>query len=139
MPSQTYYFRAYDEDGSVGGELSFTLAPPDTYAEPTFGQHVENMTHYRWRIPVIAMELPGPYFDVAPATVFFGVMFFFMYAGIWISGKNTLMPTVLGMMTASMILYTGTTSIGMPPEFVHIGQGLLIASFAGIIFWLFKR
>lgn len=139
LPGKKFYYRAIDANGDRGSEASFTLLPPVTYAEPTFGQHVENITRYRWRIPIIATEIPGPYTDVTPLTAFTGMMFFFLYAGIWISGRNVFYPVVVFGTTSFFMMMVSMTSFGMPPEFINLSQGIFIASIAGVIFWLFKR
>ena len=133
---QTVYYAAVDANGDRGAEATVAILPVTQWVEPTYGQHLANITRYRYGIPIISQELGGPYFDVTPIMVFSGLMFFFVFAGIWISGRSTLYPSVIFGATSFLIF---TVTPGIAPEIVQIAQGIFIASIAGIVFFIFKR
>jgi hypothetical protein len=132
----TVYYRAVDPNGNRGAEATVAILAVTISPEPTFGQHIQNVTKYRYAPRVLAAEIGGPFFDVTPIMVFSGLMFFFLYGGIWISGKSTFYPTLLFGMTSFLIF---AISPGLPPEFSDFAMGILIASFAGVVFWFLKR
>ena len=136
ISGQTVYYRAVDANGNRGNEATVVLLPVTQWAEPTFGQHLRNVTQYRYSLPVFGNEIVLYFSDVTPLVAFSGLMFFFLFAGIWISGRSTFYPSVI---FGSMSVLIFTISPGLPPEFVQAAQGIFIACIAGIVFWLFKR
>jgi hypothetical protein len=132
----TVYYRAVDPNGDRGAEQTVSLLAVTPNTEPTFGQHLRNVTRYRYAPRVFAAEIGGPFADVTPITIFSGLMFFFLYSGIWISGRSTFYPTLLFGLSSFLIW---VISPGLPAEFTDIATGILIASIAGVIFFLLKR
>ena len=66
------------------------------------------------------------------------VLFFFIFAGYWLKPRDILIPCFLAMLSGGAI-WLGSSSLGVPPEFTSIGQGLMYAAVAGIaVSWFTK-
>jgi len=138
----TFYFRACDMTG-CGNQLSFTTDPLTPQPQTTFGAGIDNITRSQFDIMVLAKESIGGYFWVAPgnlSVVIWGLLFFAIYIGLWIRERDVLVPTILGLISGTFIMWGDTgLGLGIAPEFVSIAQGIAYASLAGIILGFIKR
>jgi len=136
----TVYYRAVDSDGTMGNELSVTLLPIVTHAEPTFGQHMRNITKSRWSVPVTVAEIFGPYFDTVPMAVFTTLMMFMLFAGLVVSGKSVMYAFTLFAIISSIMVGGGVIGyLQLSPEAFHMAQVIAAVTIAGMAFTWLKR
>jgi hypothetical protein len=139
MACRTFYFRWSNATHTSTVERFFTMAtvgyvPPPTFANPyqTIRQGGLNIT----KLPFVATT---PYTDLMGNQMVWGLIFAFVFIGYWIMQEDITIPVILGLITSGSLLYGGTLSLGIPPEFVNIAQSLLIISVIGLVYTLFRK
>lgn len=137
IAGQKYYVRACDTTG-CGAEVFATLAAATPAPQPTFGYIYQNLTESGFDPVIVAYDAVQPYFWVAPQPVIWGLLFFFMFAAMWMRGRDVLIPSILGMI-AGFVAFNPTYGVAIPAVFVGMSQGIVYASMAGIIMSIFKR
>ena len=138
---QTYYFKACDVTG-CGAELSFTMLAVTPIPTGTWGNIAQNITDNRF-IPlnviwnsVQAYSMP----EVGGLTMLFGLLFAGVFIAMWLRVRGTATATPFAIIMTSLFLGSaGLLVVGLPPEFVQVGQAMLIISLAGtFVAWTFK-
>lgn len=139
MGGQEFYYRACDVTG-CGAELSFTMAVVTPQPQTTFGYIYQNVTESGFDPVLIGANAMEPYmWPVAPATsIVWGLVFLFIFAGLWMRGRDVTIPVMLGFIVGFIAL-NPSYGIGVPAPFAGIAQGIVYASLAGIIMVLFKK
>lgn len=150
QPSTHYYVSACDQTGcdSTGVELTTLAITP--IPQTTFGTAITNMTKSKFNILYITYNIVTPYTWLSPSsdtetttmflTIIFGMMFFFIYVGLWLRTRSVATPVVIGLLTSSFILFTNQgLNLGIPVEFQSIAQALLYASLGGILLTFMKK
>lgn len=137
LTGTTYYAKACDQTG-CGAAVSFTtLAATPTnrtyYSEGlnTIMQSGFNMTQ---AVPIIW----SPYSSVMTAPVMWGLLFMFIFAAMWLRQRDIVVPMTIAMIAGALI-WSGTSALGVPPEWADLGMGLMYAGFAGVVFSWFTR
>ena len=146
-PSTTYYAACCDSSGCDSTPISFTTSAYTPLATSTLGNAIDNMTRSRFNILYIPEHILTPYAWVFPEdervmglTVVFGVMFFFVYVGLWLRTRSVATGIVMGLLTASFVLFANEgLNLGIPVEFQAVAQGLLYASMAGVFLAFLKK
>jgi hypothetical protein len=150
MPSTTYYFTACSVTyGCAWNTLSFTTLALVPIPTSTLGNAITNMTKSRFNLLYLPANIAIPYGWLFPSDassqstalmIVFGMMFFFIYVGLWLRTRSVATGVIIGLLTSSFILFADQgLMLGIPPEFSAIAQGLLYASLAGILLaWLKK-
>lgn len=146
-----YYYRACDANG-CGNEHAFTTASVTPMPTTTLGYIFENLTETQFDIMFIPKNIIAPYSDWIEPTgqennglilsIVFGVLFFAIFAGMWMSGRSTFVPGMVGLIASGLLWGTGGAGglgILIAPEFVAVAQGIMVASFAGVIMGMIKR
>jgi len=144
--STTYYAAACDETG-CGNVVSFTTLPPTPLAVSTLGYAVTNMTQSKFNILFLVIDIFIPYAWLFPANlattgivIVCGMLFFFIYVGFWTRQRGVAGPVIIGLLTASTIMFSNRgLNLGIPVEFQAIAQALLYASMAGIFLIFLKK
>ena len=134
---QVYYYKACDNTG-CGAEETFTLATVTPQPQTTFSYVYENITQSGFDPAIVAYDAVQPYFWVSPPSVVWGLLFFFIFAALWVRGRDVTIPSLLGLITGFMV-FNPTYGIQMPAEFIGMSQGICYASLSGIILALFKK
>ncbi len=137
MAGQIYYWRACDVTG-CGVEKTFTLATATLAPQPTFGYVYQNVTESGFDPAIVAYDAVQPYFWVAPQPVVWGLLFMFIFMALWIRGRDTTVPAILGLIVGFMV-FNPTYGVQLPGEFIGLSQGLAYASLAGIVMGIFKK
>ena len=140
ITGRTYYGRLCNESECSALEISWTMGaagmvPPTTYAKP----YTTLMAGGRINITNIPWAATAPYTDLMGTQLVWGLIFALLFIGYWFVTENVEMPTILGLLTSGSILYAGTMSLGIPPEFVNIAQALMIVSVLGMVYTIFRR
>lgn len=144
--STTYYAAACDETG-CGNIVSFTTLPPTLLPVSTLGYAVTNMTQSKFNILFLVIDIFVPYAWLFPSNlattgivIVCGMLFFFIYVGFWTRQRGVAGPVVIGLITASTIMFSNRgLNLGIPLEFQAIAQALLYASMAGIFLIFLKK
>lgn len=145
-PSMTYYAAGCDVTG-CGNVVSFTTLPSVPLPVSTLGSMVTNMTRSKFNVLYLIGDVFVPYTWLFPAsaastaiTIVCGMMFFFIYVGFWMRTKSVGTAAIIGLLTASSIMFGNRgLNLGIPVEFQAIAQALLYASLAGIFISFLKR
>ena len=133
-----YFFRACDKTG-CGALMRVYINDPQPIALTTYGIAAENISESKFSMEYLPSGFVQAYLWASPATVFWSMIFLFMYAGLWLRQREVIIPAFLGLMGGFLIMYAGANMIGLAPEFVAMAQGITYASIAGVIFGLFKK
>lgn len=148
-PSTKYYTSACDTTGCDINTVTFTTLAVVLLPNTTMGSSMTNMTKSRFNLLYLPQNIIGPYGWLFPndaqsqstaAQIIFGLLFFFIYVGLWLRTRSVATGVIIGLLTSSFILFSNQgLNLGIPVEFIGIAQGLLYASLAGIILaWLKK-
>jgi hypothetical protein len=145
-PSMTYYAAACDSTG-CGNIVSFTTLEFTPLPVSTLGAAVSNMTRSKFNILYLPNDILVPYTWLFPQsqaamaiTIIFGIIFFFIYVGLWLRQRGVVGPVIIGLLTSSSIMFSNRgLNLGIPVEFQAIAQALLYASLAGLFISLLKR
>jgi hypothetical protein len=149
MPSTHYYITACDSTGCDATPEEFTTTALVPLPTSTLGNAISNMTKSRFNLLYLPANIAIPYGWLFPSDassqstalmIVFGMMFFFIYVGLWLRTRSVATGVIIGLLTSSFILFADQgLNMGIPPEFAAIAQGLLYASLAGILLaWLKK-
>jgi uncharacterized protein YceK len=137
LTSYTYYVKSCDTSG-CGSTVSFTT-PSSTLSNRTYyGSGVMVMMRSGMNVTQIMGVIITPYTNTMTAPVTWGLLFLFIFLGLWIKPKDVTIPMMLAFIAGGAI-WAGTASLGIPPEFADIGQGLMYASTAGLVFSWFSK
>lgn len=131
--STKYYVKACDPTG-CGLQVDATTLPVTPLPTTTYGQWAQNITEMRLEPANAVWNSLQPYMAVTGATVFYGIIFAMVFVGIWLRTRGTAVAQQLGMIC--MALFGSTLvglQLGLPPEFLAVGQALLYVSLAGTI------
>lgn len=137
----TYYVRACDTTG-CGAEQSFSTPAASPINQTHFGSDVVQIMRGGFNISQTAAVIVKPFSASFPSPVSnavpYGLVFFFILSGMWLRGRDMLIPTMISMVSGGMI-WLGGSALGVPPEFVVIGQTLVYIGIGGFIWSLFTR
>jgi hypothetical protein len=139
LAGRTYFVVACADEG-CGNAVSFTTLNASFPNQTAYGNDFVNLLHSGFNTTVILHTLASPYTNTVPggAPVTWGLLFFFVFSGIWLRHKDILIPCMLAM-TSGGAIWMGSSALGIPPEFAVVGQGLMYAAIAGIaVNWFSK-
>lgn len=147
LPSHTYYATACDETGCDATPATFSTTAYTPIATSTLGAAVDNMTASKFNLLYMPYHIATPYSWLFPSdtrqmglTVVFGMMFFFIYVGLWLRTRSVATGVIMGMLTASFVLFANEgLMLGIPAEFQSMAQALLYASLAGVFLAFLKK
>jgi hypothetical protein len=136
---ETVYYQPCDTTG-CGNEQHLTLLTVTPVPTTTYAKLMRNITNSRFNPMVISQSLLSAYTTVTPATVLFGIAFFFIMIGIWMRTRSVRLIAILGILISPFIMYTSAgLQLGIPSVGVGVAQGLLAAGLAGVLFsWIRK-
>lgn len=144
MAGQTYSYKACDSTG-CGLTLSTALLSVTPNPTSTYGRTLDNITSRNLDIGVVAGSLPEAYTQTPgggiKSELVFGVLLFFVFTGLWMRQRETIIPLLLGLIGSGMLIYTGAngSSVGVPVEFVIFAMLLVSLGLTGILTGMFKR
>ena len=137
LTSSTYYVRNCDSTG-CGNTVSF-VTPAATISGLTYyGTGVVTMFESGMNVTQVMGIIITPYTNTMTAPVTWGMLFLFIFLGLWIKPKDITIPLILAFIAGGAI-WSGTAALGIPPEFESIGQGLMYAALAGLVFSWFTK
>jgi hypothetical protein len=140
MSGTTFYYRCCDASGCSATELSSTLAAVTPAPTTTYGVVGQNISRSHFDLATLGGNIIEPTLWVVPRSeILFGIVLFFVFTGIWIRHRELIMPVIVGMIGAGLLFYSGTNSVGMPPEFMIVIIGIVAAGLTGVVLGLLKR
>ena len=75
-----------------------------------------------------------PYTSVTGDTIFYGLIFALIFVGMWLRTRGTAVASMFGMICVGLFASTAVgLQLGLPPEFISVGQALLYLSLTGAI------
>ena len=137
LAGETYYVRACDEDG-CGAEVMFVVSEPSMLNITHFGSGVTTIMRSGLNLTQSWPLVIKPYTGTMSTSAVFGLLFFFIFSGIWVRTKDITLTTMLASFSAGGI-WLGSSAIGAPPDFVWVGFMLFVVSLAGLFYALFTR
>jgi hypothetical protein len=141
LTGTTYYVRPCDTTG-CGAELAFYVPPTGPINQTHFGTDVVQIMRGGFNISQVSMVIIKPFAATFPSplanAIPYGLLFFFIFSGMWLRGRDMLIPMMISMVSGGMI-GLGGSALGIPPEFVVIGQTLMYLGIAGVIFSWFTK
>lgn len=136
LTSYNYYVKACDLTG-CGVAVAFST-PAGTMSNRTYyGTGLLTIFRSGFNVTQSVPIILSPYTSTLTAPVMWGLLFFFIFAVMWIRGKDVTIPMMLAFIAGGAI-WAGTSALGIPPEFADLGQGLVYASLAGLLFSWFR-
>jgi len=137
LTSSVYYVTNCDSTG-CGNIVTFTT-PSATISNLTYyGLGVITMFESGMNVTQVMGVILVPYTSTMTAPVTWGMLFLFIFLGLWIKPKDITIPLILAFIAGGAI-WSGTAALGIPPEFESIGQGLMYAALAGLVFSWFTK
>jgi hypothetical protein len=137
LTSTKYYVKSCDGTG-CGSSVEFTT-PAATISNLThYGEAVAVMFAGGMNITEMADMVTIPYRDTIYLTSMWGLLFGFIFIGMWLRQKDIVIPMMLAMISGGAI-WLGGGSLGIPPAFEAMGQALLIVGFGGLLLSWFTR
>lgn len=146
-PMSTYYAKCCDSTGCSVDPITFNTTAGVPIPTSTLGITLDNMTASRFNLLYLPYHLVTPYAWLFPSderqmglTLVFGVMFFFVYLGLWLRARSVATGVVMGLLTSSFVLFANEgMMLGIPVEFQSMAQALLYASLAGVFLVFLKK
>lgn len=131
--STAYYYRACDASG-CGLQQTVTTLAITTVAVPTFNAQFEDMKQNNFALDNAFYNCMTVYTNVTGWTVFFGLIFAMLFGGMWLRSRSTGTSLQYGMICSALFVSSATgLQLGLPPEFVAVGQALMYISLTGAI------
>ena len=132
IPDKTYYYRAAIASES-GNQMTFTTLDISQLSGYDFDKNWEALKNASFEMDSLAVILPLPFTDILGA-IFWGIVFSLIFIIGWIRQGDVTNMALLGILIAGSILAF------VPPEFVQIGQALLVVSIAGmLVSYIYKK
>lgn len=128
-----YYFKACDETG-CGAQQTFTTLVVTPLPLTTFGAFAVNITENGFEPQNAFWNAMRPYTAVTGETIFYGLIFALVFVGLWLRTRGTAVASMFGMICVGLFASAAVgLQLGLPPEFVSVGQALLYLSLTGAI------
>lgn len=142
LTGTTYYVRPCDITG-CGAEVAFTIPGATRINQTSFGTDVVQIMRRGFNVTQTAGYIMKPFAAPFPnayaMAIPYGLIFFFILSGMWLRGRDMLIPMMLVMVSGAGLMWGGT-GLGVPPDFItYIGQPLLYIGIAGTVFSWFTR
>ena len=147
QPSTHYYYVVCDITGCDPTPHTLDTLAMVPMPTSTLGTGIQNMTRSRFNLLYMPNNLLIPYGWLFPSdqqgtalALMAGMIFMFIYIGIWLRTRSVAAPVVMALLT-TMFLISNTSGLqlGIPVEFMNIAQGLLYASIAGVLLAFLKK
>lgn len=136
-----FYFRGCDTTG-CSADSTFTTLAVTPIPTTTFGSTFDNLTESNMDISLLGYQATAPYTWLFPTlpSLMWGMVFSFIFIGLWLRGRSVTIPSILGFLIGVFIFSVDYgLGIGIPPELAAIGQGAMYAAIAGVILSLIKK
>ena len=129
----TYYYRACDPTG-CGAELSFMTLAVTPIPTVTYGAYAQNITENQGDPSNAFWNFMQPYMGITGSEIFYGLIFACVFVGIWLRTRGTAVANIFGMICVGLFASSAVgLQLGLPPEFVAVGQALMYLSLTGAV------
>jgi hypothetical protein len=134
-----YYAEACDQTG-CGNEISLTTLEIPLLTVTDYGAGFRNLTQSHYNIMNVAPAFLLGYFNIMPASVFFGLLFGLIVVGMWRRNRGIRLVSVVMIILSPLIMSSNAgLFFGIPLAEQALGQALLAAGIAGILLSFVKR
>jgi hypothetical protein len=137
LSGTTYYVVACDNTG-CGNQVSWTTPTIMPLNQSHYGDSLFNATRFGMNATSLVPAITRPYTGTMTTAVAWGLLFFFLFTGMWMKPKDIFLPCIMAIIAGGAI-WMGNGALGVPPEWADIGQGLMYAAIAGIAFSWFTH
>lgn len=137
LTGKTYYVVACDSTG-CGNEVSFNVPVATGVNQTRFGSGIPLIMRSGVNITQSMTIVVYPYTATMTAPIAWGLLFFFIFTGMWLRPKDIFIPCLLAIVAGGAIWF-GPSALGIPVQWASIGQGLMYAAVAGLIFSWFTH
>ena len=129
----TFAYKACDPTG-CGYEVTFLTLVVTPLPTITYGAYAENITQNGLDPANLVWNAIQPITAVSGATVMFGILFFVLFAGMWLRARQTGIAVQFGVICAVFVVSSAYgLQLGIPPVFAAAAQALLLVSLTGMI------
>ena len=140
MSGQAFYGRLCNETVCSVSEVSWTMAASALVPAQTNAVAYQTLVSgNKFNLSKMPFTVMSPYTDLMGNQLVWGLIFAFIFFAYWFMTETIEIPVILGLISSGSILYAGTLSLGIPPEFVNIAQALMIVSVIGLAYVLLRR
>jgi hypothetical protein len=137
LAGTTYYAEACDNTG-CSNIVSFTTSPIAPVPQTNYGTALTTIFTSGLNITQSAGAVFAPYTMDFPYGIAWGLLIFTAIILIWTKQKDIYIPLLLMLVFGGMI-WGGSSLFPIPPDWLGLGQGLMYASIAGLIFVWWAR
>ena len=138
LTGKTYYVVACDSTG-CGNEVSFNVPVATGINQTHFGTPIPIIMRSGFNITESVPYIVYPYTATMTAPIAWGMLFFFIFTGMWLRPKDIFLPCMLAIVIGGAMIFNGDYAMGIPMKWASIGQGLIYAAIAGLIFSWFTH
>ena len=138
MLSGTQYYVVACDNTGCGNQVTWTTPVIQPLNQSHYGDSLFNSTRYGMNSTSLVPAITRPYTGTMTAPVAWGLLFFFLFTGMWMKTKDIFLPCMMAIVAGGAI-WMGNGALGVPPEWADIGQGLMYAAIAGIAFSWFTH
>jgi len=132
IPDTTYYYRAAIAS-EKGNQMEFTTTDISEITGFDFDKNWDALRNTNFGADNLTTTLPLPYTDVL-GVIFWGILFGIIFIVGWVRQGDVTNMAIVGMLVGGSIL------VFVSPEFVQIGQALLVVSIAGmLVSYIYKK
>lgn len=139
--NQLWYYRACDVTG-CGADATFTTLAVTVLPTPTYGAIFQNLTDNGFDIMLIGMFTVAPFMWIVPTMpgLVWALLVMGLLIGVWLRTRALWYVSLLGL-TISLGFFSVAYGLGVDLDwtFVFVGQGILYASFAGLMLSIIKK
>jgi hypothetical protein len=139
LGNTVYYVEACDSTG-CSAESTFSTAVITPLPITNYGAGYKNITKSHFNVMMLVPAILQGYFNVMPASVFFGLLFGLIVIGMWRRNRGVRLVSVVMIILSPMIMSSNAgLMFGIPLVEQALGQALLAAGLAGVLLSLIKK
>jgi hypothetical protein len=139
ISGKTYYVVACDSTG-CGNQVSFVVPDATPLNQTKYGSGATTIMRSGLNLTKSLPLMVVPYTSQLGFWTY-ALLFFFIFSGWWMRQGDITIPMIAALVFGFTIWGAGAVGSGMgiPPEVMNIGIGMIIASVAGLFFSLFSK
>jgi len=136
----SYYFVQVCDDTGCSAEDTFTTAMITPLPITNYGAGFRNLTQSHFNVMNIAPAFLLGYFNVMPASIFFGLLFGLIVIGMWRRNRGIRLVSIVMIILSPLIMMSNTgLMFGIPLAEQALGQALLAAGISGVLLSFIKK
>jgi hypothetical protein len=136
----SYYFVQVCDDTGCSAEDTFTTAMITPVPVTNYGAGFRCLTQSHFNVMYIAPAFLLGYFNIMPASIFFGLLFGIVTIGMWRRNRGIRLVSIVMIILSPLIMSSNIgLMMGIPLVEQALGQALLAAGISGILLSFIKK